>query len=282
MRRRSHAGAAPWIVSPWIVSLAATLALLPAAGTSPARPAPGPQGMPAPAPGRLLVAREGLRDPYFGRTVVLLTRHGPRGTVGLILNRPLHPTLGEALAGGGKLPPAARAARLRFGGPVARRLLTVLARGGRAGKEGPLGLRMAVGDEALELLREAAEAGRPFRAYAGYAGWAPGQLARELRRGDWLVAPGDPQAVFSEEGEALWRRLLRRWSDPWLEARPRLHPGLSPTEGSPMGRLTGRPMTSRGGAGAGAAPARPPGAAAAPPAGPAAARPARTPSPTSS
>ncbi len=264
-------GAPCWMTIPCMALLAGVLVLLPAAGAALARPAPHPQGTPPPAPGRLLIAREGLRDPYFGRTVVLITRHGPRGTVGLILNRPLEPTLGEALVGGAGLPPAARAARLRFGGPVARRLLTVLARGGEAGEEGPLGLRMAVGEAALVLLREAAEAGRPFRAYAGYAGWAPGQLAQELRRGDWLVAPGDLEAVFSGEGEALWRRLLRRWAGPWLEAGRR--PGLSPRARGPSGPQEAGARATRG---------RPPGAAAALPAGPAEARPAHRPSPTSS
>src|SRR5438270_13803129 len=38
--------------------------------------------------GAFLVARPTLRDPFFGRSVVLLLEHGPEGAFGLVLNRP--------------------------------------------------------------------------------------------------------------------------------------------------------------------------------------------------
>jgi putative transcriptional regulator len=56
-----------------------------------------------------------------------------------------------------------------------------------------------------------------LRVYAGYAGWGPGQLARELRLGSWVVAPADARSVFSSDPAGLWPRvhqLMKR-----LEAR---------------------------------------------------------------
>jgi len=57
---------------------------------------------------------------------------------------------------------------------------------------------------------EAPPAGSELRAYAGYAGWAPGQLAAEIARGDWLVATGDAAAVFTRDPAGLWDELLKK------------------------------------------------------------------------
>ncbi|MDJ0981262.1 MAG: YqgE/AlgH family protein, partial [Kiloniellales bacterium] len=39
--------------------------------------------------GRLLVAREDLRDPNFDHTVIFMVQHDPRGAMGLVINRRL-------------------------------------------------------------------------------------------------------------------------------------------------------------------------------------------------
>ncbi len=51
----------------------------------------------APAPGVLLIAPPMIRDPNFWRAVVLLCEHGPAGSFGLILNRPLSLELGDVM-----------------------------------------------------------------------------------------------------------------------------------------------------------------------------------------
>jgi hypothetical protein len=62
--------------------------------------------------------------------------------------------------------------------------------------------------ETLRTLLAKLPAGGELRAYVGYAGWAPGQLAGEIARGDWLVAPGDAASVFTREPAELWKRLF--------------------------------------------------------------------------
>jgi Putative transcriptional regulator len=47
-----------------------------------------------------------------------------------------------------------------------------------------------------------------FRLMLGYAGWGDGQLEDEIKRHDWLTAPFDIDDVFSNDGEALWDRLM--------------------------------------------------------------------------
>ncbi len=47
--------------------------------------------------------------------------------------------------------------------------------------------------------------------YAGHAGWSAGQLDHELKRGDWHLVDADPQAVFAEDSDLLWHRLIERY-----------------------------------------------------------------------
>jgi putative AlgH/UPF0301 family transcriptional regulator len=73
-------------------------------------------------------------------------------------------------------------------------------------------------DTLLELLGGPGP-GVQFRAYVGYAGWAPGQLANEIARGDWTVAPGDAASVFASDPSGLWEKLLRRHQEIRVQSR---------------------------------------------------------------
>jgi putative transcriptional regulator len=55
---------------------------------------------------------------------------------------------------------------------------------------------------------------RGLRVFAGYAGWGEQQLASEIDRGDWIVAPGLPDDVLTPSGVDLWGRVLRRQGMP--------------------------------------------------------------------
>jgi putative transcriptional regulator len=47
-----------------------------------------------------------------------------------------------------------------------------------------------------------------LRLYSGYAGWSPGQLEREIQRGDWYITAGDSKVIFATDPERVWRRQL--------------------------------------------------------------------------
>ncbi|ROR32732.1 YqgE/AlgH family protein [Inmirania thermothiophila] len=158
-----------------------------------------------PGPGNLLVAAPHLRDPNFVHTVVLLVSHGG-GTMGLVLNRPSRVSVAEALPDIAAL--AGREDPLYIGGPVARGVVSVLARSAEAlpkAREVIPGVWMSLSREALGAALARPET--PWRAYAGYAGWAPGQLEAEIARGDWRVVPARAEDVFAADPEGLWRRL---------------------------------------------------------------------------
>jgi putative transcriptional regulator len=48
------------------------------------------------------------------------------------------------------------------------------------------------------------------RYFVGFVGWQPGELAKELEAGFWLVTEPDAALVFRADSAALWEELLNR------------------------------------------------------------------------
>ena len=173
-----------------------------------------------PAIGRLLIASPQVGG-FFAESVIVLVDHGPNGSLGLIVNRPLASSLAELLpdfeGAQGHGEPAF------FGGPVApgQMLLLVRAAHPPAGAAPVLdGVSVSGNRDTLRALLEHPPSGGELRAYVGYAGWAPGQLAEEIARGDWLVAPGDAGAVFTHEPAELWKTLVKKHQAIEVRLRP--------------------------------------------------------------
>lgn len=154
--------------------------------------------------GALLVASPSLEDPNFTQTVLLIVEHGPRGTIGLILNRPTNVLLAEVLQ---DLPMLKQTNhRLFGGGPVDRTQLVLLFR-----------LRQILPDArhiangiyvgtptVLERVIAGLKPNEAFRAFAGFAAWAPGQLDYEMRQGSWGVLSSSTFDIFNKDPETLW------------------------------------------------------------------------------
>ncbi len=163
-----------------------------------------------PAIGRLLIATKQVGG-FFAESVVVLVDHGAHGSLGLIVNRPLALSLAELLPDFDGA--AAHTERAFLGGPVAPGQLLLLVRSARPppGATPVLGgVSVSGSRDTLRALLEHPPAEGELRGYAGYAGWAPGQLAAEIARGDWLVAPGDAASVFTPEPAELWQTLLEK------------------------------------------------------------------------
>lgn len=157
--------------------------------------------------GKVLVSGGGLYDPNFRHTVVLIGEHDSWGAVGVVLNRPLATTVGEAA------PPLAEL----VGGEE------VLFHGGPVEPEQPV-LLVEVDDPALLDVRVFGSVGfitgeiptavaphvRRARVFAGHSGWGPGQLESEMQGDSWIVDPATDGDVFTDSPESLWRRILER------------------------------------------------------------------------
>ena len=158
--------------------------------------------------GLFLYAAPGVADSRFAESVVLLIRHGPDGSMGLVVNRPTEMVLHEALqevdeARGSKLP-------VYWGGPVQPEAILALVRAPDAspGAQTVLPDVHLTGDlaDVRAALKGGDAAGR-LRVYSGYAGWAAGQLALEVRAGVWVLDRADAASVFAPDPSKLWLRV---------------------------------------------------------------------------
>ena len=157
-----------------------------------------------------LVARKDLPDPNFRDSVVLITHRGT-APVGVIINKPMKFSLGEALPDLEQSP--VREAKLYFGGPVNPQGVVGVFRAERRPEDSLEmldGIYMSFNRDVLrELLGRKAPA-NGLRVFAGHASWAPGQLEAEIARGDWHLARADAATIFAMKPESLWPQMERR------------------------------------------------------------------------
>lgn len=162
---------------------------------------------PASHAGRLLVATQGLVDPNFARSVILLLEHEAEGAVGVILNRPGQVPIAEALETWAPL--AAEPAVVFGGGPVQPEAVIALGRT----RPGATAAEVLPGLAVVDLRGDPALAAgdyRSVRLFAGYAGWGPGQLEAEVADGGWFLVDGEATDVLSASPDSLWRVVLAR------------------------------------------------------------------------
>ena len=163
------------------------------------------------ANGIFLVAREGMRDPNFKEAVVLITKPKGGGPFGVIINRPLELRLSEIFAEFDSLKDSKDV--LYFGGPVKPNGFVFLV---HSRERPPRGLSVLkdiyfTGDtDLIEKMLNRSKPTEGLRIFVGYSGWGPGQLQREIARGDWLILPANAETVFGKNPKGMWRELIER------------------------------------------------------------------------
>ena len=158
--------------------------------------------------GLVLAASRDLLDPNFHQTLVYIAEHGPDGTLGLVMNRPLDKKLNE-VALSPDLPKALEQIPVFQGGPVKTTAL-LFARFQRGKNDEQLSCQIVADPQELIKLPKR----EWVRAFAGHAGWSAGQLERELSEGSWLVCR--PHTAMLEESvqNTLWEAFVgqdQRW-----------------------------------------------------------------------
>jgi len=176
-------------------------------------------------PGVFLVAGNGLRDPNFRESVVLLVQHDGTGTMGVIINRPTNIPLSEAL-------PEVHGLKgttdpLFIGGPVGfNQLFTLIQSDKLRDEKDVIRLLDDVYFNAslpiLEDLLRQTDSSLSFRGYVGHAGWVPGQLDMELKSGSWLVKKADAFTIFEKDAEQIWPELIIKRQQLWVLLSPGL------------------------------------------------------------
>jgi putative transcriptional regulator len=153
--------------------------------------------------GHLLLAHPVMRDPNFGRAVILMSAHDAAGALGVIINRPLGQRLDD-ISSDFALSPLSAVPVYR-GGPVETEKLILAAWQWREATED---FELQFG---LDVDRASALALEPhvtMRAFLGYSGWGRGQLEKEMKLNTWFVAGPADYNLDAQEGNALWRMIL--------------------------------------------------------------------------
>lgn len=169
--------------------------------------------------GKLLVATPALREPTFGKTVIVLLEHGAEaGALGVVVNRPTDVPVADVV------PPVADLVSppdvLFAGGPVSPQTAIALANTTPAARgEGlaPVIPPLATVDLDADPALLAASL-RSLRVFSGYAGWSPGQLEAEIAEGSWYVIESLPDDPFVADPSQLRAVVLRRQGWPLAAA----------------------------------------------------------------
>ena len=165
-----------------------------------------------PEKGKILISEPFLPDTFFNRSVVYLTDHDSKGSVGFILNKKLDVKLSDAVNGF-----EGWNENLSMGGPVAPDTLHYLH------TLGPIIPKSVLVDENvywggdIDAIRDLIKTGsvKPYqiRFFLGYSGWSGGQLERELKENSWVIAKVKPEIIMNSRGTDSWKRLLRTFNN---------------------------------------------------------------------
>ena len=139
-----------------------------------------------PHKGSLLIAEPSiLNDDSFNRSIILLTEHNEKSSVGFILNRPLKFTLGDII------PDIDCSFVIYQGGPVEQDNLYFVH---KIPELIPDSIEVSNNiywggnfNSLKELLTERKVKSTEIRFFLGYSGWGTNQLEDELRNNSWFV-----------------------------------------------------------------------------------------------
>ena len=153
----------------------------------------------------ILVARTELPDSNFKDAVVLVMNNIGPAPGGLIINRPTKIPVSELFPDLERL--GQLDDKLYFGGPVDIASVSFLFRADTPQEHAAQVLDGVYLSTNRELLRKLLSRDKPMeglRIFIGYSGWGPGQLEREIERGDWTLAPAEAGAIFDRKSEHPW------------------------------------------------------------------------------
>ncbi|MCH3885573.1 YqgE/AlgH family protein [Tenacibaculum aquimarinum] len=160
-----------------------------------------------PTKGRLLIAEPSiLNDNSFKRSIVLLTEHTDKNTVGFILNRPLPYTVNDLI------PEIDCNFTVFQGGPVEQDNLYFVH---NVPDLIPNSIEVANGiywggnfESLKTLLINKLIKSNEIRFFLGYSGWGSNQLNDELTTNSWFISENDFPNIFATDNETIWKNKL--------------------------------------------------------------------------
>lgn len=161
-----------------------------------------------PEKGKLLISEPFLPDSFFNRTLIYLTEHTEKGSVGFILNKSINIKVDDALEGF-----SGWEEKLTMGGPVAPDTLHYIHTLGDLINDSVWISDNIYWGGNIDVLKDLIKTGKAdrnqVRFFLGYSGWGEGQLERELKENSWLIGNVAEKAVMSYRTEDTWKMVLR-------------------------------------------------------------------------
>lgn len=162
-----------------------------------------------PKKGRLLIAEPFMDDPYFKRSVVLLTEHSKEGSFGFMLNKPLEIKINDALE---DFPPFD--APIFMGGPVQSDSLFYIHTQGEF-IEGSMkicdNLYWSGNFEQLkQLVIDQQIFPHEIKFFIGYSGWDYEQLMNEIKEESWIISNVNSNDISKFSDDNLWKNTLQK------------------------------------------------------------------------
>jgi putative transcriptional regulator len=146
----------------------------------------------------LLIATP-TEDPFFAGTIIYINQHESRGSVGLVLNKPMKM---EDQIVFEKIKPTEFKTRspVLIGGPISQNTMFMLERK----KDQPVNI---LSQQSIEGLDE--ENHNNYQMIVGLAGWSSNQLDEEIHLGSWIVIPADLDIIFHPKIEQRYSLALQ-------------------------------------------------------------------------
>tara|TARA_Y100000590_G_scaffold468395_1_gene651020 strand:- start:158 stop:712 length:555 start_codon:yes stop_codon:yes gene_type:complete len=153
-----------------------------------------------------LISTQSLNDTIFKKSIILLCDHSHKGSMGLILNKPMLTEKNKSLFLDSIFNQTEINSKIYFGGPVDLNTCFILHDSSYLNNE-----TIQISDELSitsnnKIINDLKNGKGPntYRLNIGYAGWSSGQLEEEIQNGDWLLTPAQNNFIFKVPDEQMW------------------------------------------------------------------------------
>jgi len=161
-----------------------------------------------PKKGRLLVAEPFMEDPYFKRSVVLLTEYDQKGAFGFMLNKPLDVKVKDMIANFPDFD-----SPVYMGGPVQSDNLFYIHTQGKniEGSQHIIDNLYWAGnfEQLKEMIIEEHIFPNEILFFIGYSGWDYKQLENEIEDDSWIINKLPKNIITKAQEPKLWQNTLK-------------------------------------------------------------------------
>jgi putative transcriptional regulator len=159
--------------------------------------------------GRVIISEPLTKDGFFGRSVVLITEHNEKGSVGFILNKPTGLKIGNLVSDLKHID-----SPVYLGGPVASDTVHFIHTSGET-IPGSVKIKQNLywGGQ-FEVLPELFSKNLierdSVRFFVGYSGWSEHQLEDELTKNFWVVSKLNNNYIMNASHKGLWKDAVKQ------------------------------------------------------------------------